>query len=126
MEKNEYNNTHIGRAVFFNGDPPSWLTTPIRTGYCLLKRYMTGIIIGSSNYGDKIMVQFDQPIWSTKTPNISIDGVNYNTDVNGRGKPGHCAYFWPVQVQLGYPKSIPQSVLDQEYNNRKLLLLIRK
>lgn len=89
---------------------------------------MAGKIIGSTIAMDKIAVEFDDRIWNDTGKataygrKIMCGSTEFTTDANGKGKPGHCAYFYPLQVQLfssNPAKKDIQSALDR----KKLLLL---
>jgi len=123
MQKYEYNSSHLGKRVYVN-TVPNWLTNAVRLGQCKLKPPMTGKIVGSSIGEYKIAVEFDQPIWLTQAAEVYVKGQHFTTNANGRGKPGHCAYFMPIHVQLFENNPSKVDTFVPCTSNRLLLLLI--
>lgn len=80
---------------------PSWLTVRMDRGYCTLEFGMVGTVIGFTNAGDQVAVQLDKPIWDTNGMELSSKGFyvkkrsSFDTGCHGKGKLGHCAYFYP-------------------------------
>jgi hypothetical protein len=87
---------------------------------------MSGKIIGATAAGDKIAVEFDQPIWESRLTQVMYANSMYTTDCSGRGKPGHCAYFFPIQIQLYEKNPLVTDTLVVCVENTDLLLLRRR